>query len=104
MLTFANISGARENVDCRKAKGCGIVCFMKRLLKAQTFNIINYMTGGAALWHSSSVVRGLAQTGVEFCENCGKVLDRPDDITSVRRGDYCLECDLENKFGDIEDE
>lgn len=77
---------------------------MKKSLKAHTFNFLTaFWAGGAALWHSSNVVRGLAQTGVEFCKNCGKPIDRPNDVSSIRRGDICLGCHLEEKFGPLEE-
>jgi hypothetical protein len=68
---------------------------MSNKAKDLSFNLANILVGGFALFPKDNILRGFAQTGIDFCETCGKVLDRPGDQSSIKRGAICLECKIE---------
>ena len=50
---------------------------------------------GFAVKSDIKIISGFAQTGIDFCEKCGKVLDREGDSSSIKRGGICLECHID---------
>ena len=76
---------------------------MNRRIKNLFYTIPAALFGGPIMHSDIAFLRGFAQHRIDFCETCGKVLDRPDDPSSIKRGGICLECkidadlDLENQ-------
>lgn len=68
---------------------------MSHPIKNFSFGLFSAIFGGVALFSKDNIIRGFAQTGIDFCESCGKVLDKPNDPSSIKRGAICLQCKIE---------
>ncbi len=58
----------------------------------------NFLAAFAGFATKSDIkyISGFAQTGIDFCTNCGKILNRECDPSSIKRGDICLQCAIED--------